>query len=741
MKRLTALILAGVLLLGTSCGGDNQTNSGASQADSGAGATAAQEQKAGTAEEQEAGIAEEQEAGSAEEQEAAEAAENGSTADNKQADDSEESAKGDAIIKEDENAFSGDGTVTAFIGEPFYDGVIKDYDEAYKAVQSVYDRIGADETTKLELAEVRITEDNICYTFLQMAGDIRVYGDAVKLITDNDGKAIGLVSAILPNVKAAPADAWGVTAEEAEAIIEDNYKEEDVHVVAGATDQVLIPVPTVADLYCYAWVVYTENIYPQYDTAYLAHYVKSDGEYLYAIPISEPHNADARAGDITAFAFDKMEEAEWTGTIRHHDGREEEITVPVMKDTETGKTVLGDVKRKILCADYADYAFKDTLTPRALEDGASWDEGELLTYYNYIRVWDYYELTGWTGPDGFGTPSLLLMNLVYEDGKPIDNACYCGREKGFQIFAFNAEKYGDCLDVLGHEFTHCVTGTTMTTNLYMNDYGAINEAMSDIMGNLIEMTFEDNPDGAWLIAENYGEPMRSLKDPNEYSQPGYFWDEYFVPNVEKITDLNDKGGVHTNSSLLNVISYKLYEAGMSNVDQDYFWTNVAIAMTPRTDFAQLAEILPWCMKSAGFPQYEEAVRKALEETGYSNRQIPESVGEGKALITFTYSLPEKYQKMDSAVILYDQDGSEREIWTWPEGGTDRVAAVVREGSYAVAIIIDGADMEEETYYLYSENGWEEYDYNSLFDKFKEKDEKCVIEVGSGERKELAAPEW
>ena len=729
MKRMTALIIAGVLLLGTACGGENQTNSGGTQAD--AGATSVQEQEAGSLEGQEAGPAQEQEAGSLEGQEAGSAegqtagSAEGQTAGSAQeqtADSSEESAKGDAIIKEDENAFSGDGTVTAFIGEPFYDGVIKDYDEAYKAVQSVYDRIGADETTKLELAEVRITEDNICYTFLQMAGDIRVYGDAVKLITDNDGKAIGLVSAILPNVKAAPADAWGVTAEEAEAIIEDNYKEEDVHVVAGATDQVLIPLPTVANLYCYAWVVYTENIYPQYDTAYLAHYVKSDGEYLYAIPISEPHNADVRAGDITAFAFDKMEEAEWTGTIRHHDGREEEITVPVMKDTVTGKTVLGDVKRKILCADYADYAFKDTLTPRALEDGASWDDG-------------------WTGPDGFGTPSLLLMNLVYENGNPIDNACYCGREKGFQIFAFNAEKYGDCLDVLGHEFTHCVTGTTMTTNLYMNDYGAINEAMSDIMGNLIEMTFEDNQDGAWLIAENHGEPMRSLKDPNEYSQPGYFWDEYFVPNVEKITDLNDKGGVHTNSSLLNVISYKLYEAGMSNVDQDYFWTNVAIAMTPRTDFAQLAEILPWCMKSAGFPQYEEVVRKALEETGYANRQLPENAGEGKALITFTYSLPEKYQKMDSAVILYDQDGSEREIWTWPEGGTDRVAAVVREGSYAVAIIIDGADMEEETYYLYSENGWEEYDYNSLFDKFKEKDEKCIIEVGSGERKELAAPEW
>ena len=72
MKRMTALIIAGVLLLGTACGGDNQANTVGTQAD--AGATAAQEQ----------------EASSAEEQEAAEAVENGSTADNKQSDDSEE---------------------------------------------------------------------------------------------------------------------------------------------------------------------------------------------------------------------------------------------------------------------------------------------------------------------------------------------------------------------------------------------------------------------------------------------------------------------------------------------------------------------------------------------------------------------------------------------------------------------------------------------------------------------------
>ena len=605
----------------------------------------------------------------------------------------------------------------------------------------MYDRIGADSTTRLELSEIRPTEENICYTFAQMAGDIRVYGDAIKLITDKDGKAIGLVSAILPNVKTAPVDEWGVTAEEAEAIIEDYYKDGDVHAVDGATDKILMPMEDGEDIYCYAWVVYTENFSTHSDAAYLAHYVKSNGEYLYSIPISEPHNADALAGDVTAFVFDKMEEATWTGTIHHKDGSEEEITVPLMEDTETGKTVLGDAKRKILCADFADYKFNNTLTPRASEDGTTWNEDELMIYYNFIRVWDYYNEIGWTGPDDDGTPSLILMNLVDENGEPIDNAYYKGRERGFQVFAFNPASYGDCTDVVGHEFTHCVTGTTMTTNLYLNEYGVINEAMSDIMGNIIEMTIDDRPEGAWIHGENSPSGWRSFKDPNKYEQPGYFWDQYFVPNVVKGTDNNDNGGVHTNSSLLNVISYKLSEAGMDPDDQCYFWMNVALAMTPRTDFAQMAQILPWCMKSAGYPQYEDAVRKALEETGYSNRELPDNAGEGKALITFTYSAPEKYQDYDPAVMLYDIDDSEHSIYTWPEGSTGQVAIVVPEGKYVMTLILENEEDKEKIYYLYSEDGWESYDREGIDEKFGDLDSESVIEAGSGERKELDAPEW
>ena len=158
-------------------------------------------------------------------------------------------------------------------------------------------------------------------------------------------------------------------------------------------------------------------------------------------------------------------------------------------------------------------------------------------------------------------------------------------------------------------------------------------------------------------------------------------------------------------------------------------------------FAQMAQSLPWCMKSAGYPQYEDAVRKALEETGYSNRELPDNAGEGKALITFTYSAPEKYQDYDPAVMLYDIDDSEHSIYTWPEGSTGQVAIVVPEGKYVMTLILENEEDKEKIYYLYSEDGWESYDREGIDEKFGDLDPESVIEAGSGERKELDAPEW
>ena len=66
---------------------------------------------------------------------------------------------------------------------------------------------------------------------------------------------------------------------------------------------------------------------------------------------------------------------------------------------------------------------------------------------------------------------------------------------------------------------------------YENETGAINEADCDNMGNIMEMRANATTDGSWKLAENSGETLRSMSNPNLYKQPAYVGDEYYGANV------------------------------------------------------------------------------------------------------------------------------------------------------------------------------------------------------------------
>ena len=245
---------------------------------------------------------------------------------------------------------------------------------------------------------------------------------------------------------------------------------------------------------------------------------------------------------------------------------------------------------------------------------------------------------------GEGTPTLLLMDWVDDEGEPVANACYSGRRHGYQTFQFNRnDPDGECTDIIAHEFTHCVTSTLMNYNLYYNDYGAINEAMSDICGNLVEDLLGDTEDDTWLIGEGGDEILRSMSDPHLCQQPAYVWDIYYLPPAERMTESNDNGGVHRNSSLLNMVAWRLKEAGIAPDDHMYFWMNAALAMTPRTDFAQLTELLPWCLDAAKLSEYQEPIKAAIEEVGIVAAALP--AGDYHAVITCCGLADESYAKI------------------------------------------------------------------------------------------------
>lgn len=622
-----------------------------------------------------------------------------------------DASSGDASQAGYDAAIEGKGIVSTFIGREFYDGTVKDSDDALKAIQSVMSEIGGDETTILESVADRTTETGSAYyTFQQQAGDITVQGASVKLIADKDGKAVGLVSSIMPQVQLPSLDGWGATQQQAEDAVRDYLKREDVagvDVIADSTEQTLIALENNSTVRRYAWVVYTRNYNEDSHIPYLAHYVSEDGDYLYNIPVSEPSDHDAVMGESVSFDFSKYTADEWTGTATLHDGSEKELTVPVLKDDE-GSLILGDAKRRVLCADYERFANDDMIIPIESAEGA-FESVDMLIYDSYLRIWDFFDSIGWPGPDGQNTPSLLLMNYLDENGEPMENAAYFGRNYGWQTFTFGRSvSFGECVDIMAHEFTHCVTGTLMTASLYINDVGAINEGMSDIMGNLVEMLIVGDPAQAWVHGEGGGEETRSrsMKDPHSFNQPEFAYDAFYETPVDVGNSQNDQGGVHTNSSMLNILSYRLDEAGMSPADQQYYWMNVAMALTPNTDYPLIAELLPWCMKQSGYDQYVAPLEKAIAEAKLTLKEEPAGIPEGCGIVTLESPDQELSDGGNFVLYLY-RDGVNTDARFWPVLGTTLVRAVVVPGDYKATIWSKVDD--KETTLVYEDGAWVEID--------------------------------
>ena len=707
-RRWLSLLMAGILVLGTACGSTGADNAGN---DGSQGASKAASTQAAVAGVQESSNETQEETPQA--QEAGKEAQETDAEEEKPAvheeDSTSRASTGKPKVRKGVSQ-SGDGTVETFIGEPFYEGVIGNEEDALKAIESVYDRIGADESTQLKFAQKSSSETGDYYIFNQVIGDVPVLGTMVKLIADENGKVKGLVSSIAPEIPGAPQNGWKTSSDDAEKIVGYYFKEKAPETVEGASQQYFLPMPNGEQSGYYVWAVYTENTNPKNDTAYMVHYVTEGGEYLYSEPSFGTGGLGLIGGLLPSFDFSSMQEDTWTGTVTHFNGTEEEITVPVMVDPADGTVILGDKQRQILCADAAKWNFYSNLSVRTSAE-EDFDSQEVLTYYNFIRIWDFYDSIGWHGPDGLGTPSLLLMDLVDATGEPIPNAYYAGeKDGGYQVFAFNQDMFGDCVDVTAHEFTHCVTMSTMMGSLYENEYGAINESLSDIQGNIIEISVDGVTDGAWLMGENCGAVTRSMSEPNLYEQPGYVWDRYYVPMAGIVTDLNDYGGVHRNSSLLNIISYRLEEAGMPLQDQFLYWLSVTRALLPRTDFAQLAQLLPWCMEEAGYSQYVDAVTLAVKEADYVHTGLPEKVPEGCGMVTFEYQAPEGYEYYNAVLAMQEVDTG-KYTDTWPERATNQVVCIVPEGRYLAALALQelesyyAGEETETTLLIATDDGW------------------------------------
>lgn len=203
--------------------------------------------------------------------------------------------------------------------------------------------------------------------------------------------------------------------------------------------------------------------------------------------------------------------------------------------------------------------------------------GHVLEYFGTL-----FGRVGVTDEEGGG---LLESYVRYGD---VRNAYWCTRrtfecpKPGAMVFG---ETFASALDVVGHEITHGVIAAEANLT-YANEPGAVNEALADIFGALIEMN-TDPAMGNWVLGESLNgysltSGLRNMADPHlsdadgnslfdkskPYSrktnrgQPDHY-DEYVKrddPFCESTSDYYT-GCVHINSGIFNKFAFLVSEGG------------------------------------------------------------------------------------------------------------------------------------------------------------------------------------
>lgn len=305
-------------------------------------------------------------------------------------------------------------------------------------------------------------------------------------------------------------------------------------------------------------------VYVTGDTAYYTQMVEvvfdepTPGRWFYFIDtasgeIVNKYNTISTAKPVTTPVFNPANTVTGTGTDVL--GATRSITTNRHTD---GKYYLADMTRgKGIVTYNANYSTRLPGTLWSDIDNVynlTTDRAAVSSQVNIGIVYDYHKNK--FNRSSFNNLGAQIKSSVHV-GSSYNNAYWNGTQFAFGDGDGNTFiPLSGALDVVAHEFQHAVT--TNTANLvYQNESGALNEAISDIMGTAVEFYANDNPD--WLCGEDIAGPglgtpaLRSLEDPAAYGDPDHYSKIY--------VGTQDNGGVHTNSSVINKAAYLIGAGG------------------------------------------------------------------------------------------------------------------------------------------------------------------------------------
>ena len=411
----------------------------------------------------------------------------------------------------------------------------------------------------------------------------------------------------------------------------------------------------------------------------------------------------------------------YEATLTTRSGQSLDISIPVLINSEDGIMYLGDNERRIYCVDSSTLENSDgespVIQPLPLEN-EMFTMGPVITFYRFLQVYDYFANKGWSSPDGNACPCVLIIDFT---GDQDGNAVYGGFEEGCHYFGFGTDDYASqSIQVIAHEFMHGVSATNHIGR-YANETGALDEAISDLIGTAVESDIEGKTmeQDVWL---------QGFKKSHKYGYPMFIWDEYYTPSTDTLDQrINDQGSVHQNSNIVSILAYCQAEAGMTAADRFDYWFLFDLTLTPLTDFPEIAARAAWCAEIAGLSDFAPAMKQAVHDLGLHDRSIPaEPRMDHQALVTIDMIWQESDQP--GIITFYNVD-TERNSSTWPVAGTNTAAAVLSEGTYIISIVIHS---EPEAYFLWNGEDWQPCGQEEIEKAREEADDIYRVLFGRGD---------
>ena len=268
-----------------------------------------------------------------------------------------------------------------------------------------------------------------------------------------------------------------------------------------------------------------------------------------------------------------------------------------------------------------------------------WRDGAVVDAHTYAGyTYDYYFKRH--GRRGIDDRDLAAINFVHIFPQfvgfnnaffdPVDTSLNYGDGDGVTFTFFSA-----ALDVVAHELTHAVIQFTSDL-INLNESGALNEAISDIMSAGVEFEFEPSGSGRqradWLLGEdlfiNFGPFIRSLIDPLSAGDP----DHYSIRCDAECPEDVDNGGIHINASIVTHAFYLMVAGGtnrtsgitvaglgMDQIDriESIFYRGFMFYLVPSSDFSDAREATIRAAREiygAGSPE-ERTVRDGWNAVG------------------------------------------------------------------------------------------------------------------------------